>query len=197
MKWMEKKTKMSKNGKSYKLLKNKITFEEKITISLSKDLINKYDLRDKTEISGEDYRKLIRESIENYTIYLLAKKDYFKKDLSDKLYGIYREKNIVSEVLDLVEEKGYIDDFSRAKNYIDSHKNYGSNKLSFELMRRGINKDNIKELLGENEDAEYTELERIIEKQKKDKTVEKLIQSLMRKGFEYKKIKMVLERGEK
>ena len=60
-----------------------------------------------------------------------------------------------------------------------------------------INKDKIKELLGDNEEAEYTELERIIEKQKKDKSVEKIIQSLMRKGFEYKKIKTILERGEK
>ncbi len=188
---------MSKSIKSYKLLKNKIIFEEKITISLSKELINKYDLKEKEEISGEDYQKLIRESVENYIIYLLAKKDYFKKDLFDKLNTIYREKNIILEALDLVEEKGYIDDLNRAKNYIDSHKNYGSNKLSFELMRRGINKDKIKELLGDNEESEYTELERIIEKQKKDKSVEKIIQSLMRKGFEYKKIKTILERGEK
>ncbi|MGL6167767.1 MAG: regulatory protein RecX [Fusobacteriaceae bacterium] len=177
---------------NYILEKNKIVFENKVEFKIPRDFISKYKLEKSGSLNSENYKLLITNSCENYVIYLLALKDYFKKILLDKLLKIYKEKEIILNVLDKVEMKGYIDDYNMAKDYIRTHKNYGTNKLKFELMKKGISNSEISELLEENKETEYEILEKLIEKQK-EKPQEKIIMSLMRKGFEYKIIKMILD----
>lgn len=179
-------------NQNYILERNKIVFENGVEFKLPRDLIVKYKLEKSGNLELENYKLIIKNSCENYAIYLLASKDYFKKTLLDKLVKIYKEREIIFNILERLEEKGYIDDFNMAQNYIKTHKNYGTNKLKFELMRRGIENSNISELLNENKGEEYIVLERLIEKQL-DKPPEKIIASLMRKGFEYKVIKTILD----
>lgn len=176
----------------YILEKNKIIFENKGEFKLPRDLIVKYKLEKSGELDLEEYKNLIQISCVNYGIYLLSLKDYFKKSLYEKLFKLYKEKEIILNVLEDLEQKGYIDDFNMAENFIRTHKNYGINKLKFELMKKGVSNSFISQLLNENKESEYEILEKMIEKQS-EKPIEKIIMSLMRKGFDYKVIKTILD----
>ena len=61
------------------------------------------------------------------------------------------------------------------------------------INKKGISNSKIKELLDNNIENEFKEIEKVIEKLK-DKPLDKIITALMRKGFEYKSIKSVLDR---
>ena len=62
---------------------------------------------------------------------MLAKRDYFKKELKNKLIEKIGFTDIVEDVVEDFEEKGYLDDYDKAKSYAKQHSNYGAKKLSF------------------------------------------------------------------
>ncbi|MGL5122650.1 MAG: regulatory protein RecX [Fusobacteriaceae bacterium] len=177
----------------YILIKNKISFENKIEFTLSSSLINEYSLKEKKTLTREEYFAIVKKAMKDYTIYLLSKRDYFKKDLEDKLFIKYREKKIVLEIVEEMEKQEYLDDYNMSKQYINSHKKYGRRKLEFELKRKKIENSIIDTLLKENTRIEIEEIEKKVEKMKKQ-SPEKIYASLMRRGFQYKDIKDILER---
>ncbi|MBP6063448.1 MAG: regulatory protein RecX [Fusobacteriaceae bacterium] len=175
------------------LIKNKIKIEDKKEFSLSKEIISEYSLKDKESLTQDEYKELIYRVVYNYSIYLLSKKDYFQKDLFTKLKNIFHDQEIINTVLEKLEGKGYLDDFSLVEQYIKNHEKYGRKKIEYELNKKGISNSKIKELLDNNIENEFKEIEKVIEKLK-DKPLDKIITALMRKGFEYKSIKSVLDR---
>ncbi|MGL4688440.1 MAG: regulatory protein RecX [Fusobacteriaceae bacterium] len=178
---------------SYILKKNKILFENKVEFTLSNSTINEYSLKEKKSISKEEYLEIVKKAMKNYVIFLLAKRDYFKKDLEDKLFIKYREKKIVLEIIEEMEKQEYLDDYNMSKQYINSHKKSGRRKLEFELKRKNIESSIISTLLEKNAHIEIEEIEKKIEKMIKQ-SPEKIYASLMRKGFQYKDIKDAIER---
>ncbi|MGL4391850.1 MAG: regulatory protein RecX [Fusobacteriaceae bacterium] len=125
----------------------------------------------------------IKAGAKNYAIYLLAKKDYFKSDLETKIMSKYPDKKIIEDIIFELEKKGYINDDDIAKNYIYSHKKYGRVKLEFELRRKKIDIQLIKDLLEQNHENELDELKRLIAGFGEEKKSQKAINSLIRKGF--------------
>ncbi len=181
---------------SYILQRCKLIFENKVEFTVSGEIITKYELRKRDSITNEEYKEIIRVAMKSYSIYLLAKRDYFKKDLENKLIMKYRNKEITLEVLEELEERGYLDDDNLAKSYVISHQKYGRRKLEYELKLKGIRAEIIRELLDENNEEEFLQLEKAIKKML-DKPFEKIVASLMRKGFSYQKIKEVYDRSVK
>lgn len=175
------------------LIKNKIKIEDRKEFSLNREMILEYSLKEKNCLTKDEYEKLMYRVVYNYSIYLLSKKDYFKKDLQDKLKNVFYDIAIVIETMERLEGKGYLDDLSLVEQYIKNHEKYGRKKLEYELNRKGIPNSIIKEFLDSNIDNEFQEIEKNIEKMK-DKPLDKVIVTLMRKGFEYKNIKTVLDR---
>ncbi len=178
---------------SYILRKNKLTFENKVEFTVSNSIINDYSLKEKNSISRENYLEIVKIAMKNYVIFLLAKRDYFRKDLEDKLYIKYKEKKIVLEIIEEMENREYLNDYNMAKQYINSHKKYGRRRLEFELKRKNIENSIIDDLLSENIHIEIEELEKNVEKMIKQ-SPEKIYASLMRKGFQYKDIKEAIDR---
>lgn len=176
----------------YNITRNKITFENGVEFTLSREIISQFQLKKKEFLENDEYTSLLEIACENYAYYLLGIKNYFKKDLYNKLYEKYRENSIVLEVLNKIEEKGYIDDYDSAKNFILTHRNYGIEKLRFHLIKKGVHKEIITELLEDSKDQQLEQLRKLTIRMK-GKSKEKIIVALMRKGFTYKDIKVVLE----
>lgn len=170
------------------LQKNKIYLESKGEFSIPTDLINQYDLRKREGITLEEYHELMEKLILSASYYYLARRDYSKKELSDKLYQRYREKKIIEKIIVFLEEKGYIDDYEFARTYAENSRD-GIKKIEYNLMLKGISSSVIKELL-QSKDQE----EAIIKAWEKlgSKEPEKKIASLMRKGFRYSDIKKAI-----
>ncbi|MGL6098098.1 MAG: regulatory protein RecX [Fusobacteriaceae bacterium] len=175
----------------YKIVKNKIFVENGVEFTVSGDIISKFELKKKEFLQDLEYEELLEIACENYVYYLLNIKNYFKKDLEIKLQQRYKNKRVVLRVLEKIDEKGYMDDYDSAQNFILTHKNYGTEKLRFYLARKGISKELVDELLEQNKDSQLENLRKIILKMN-EKPKEKVIESLMRKGFSYIDIKNML-----
>lgn len=176
----------------YKLSRNKISFDNGVEFTLSGEMISQFELKKKDFLEKNEYILLLEIACENYAYYLLGIKNYFTRDLYTKLQERYRNRDVVLKILEKIQEKGYIDDNDSAKNFISTHGNYGVEKLRFHLIKKGVSREIIENLLEETKDSQLEQLRKMVEKMK-DKPREKVIESLMRKGFIYRDIKEILE----
>lgn len=171
-------------------LKNKFIFENGLEVGLSNEIISKYSLKQREELSHEEYLKVLELAALSTSYYYLAKRDYSEKEIYMKLVRKYREKISVSKVIRELKEKEYLDDFSFATNYIQNQ-NIGRKKIEFNLKLKGISEDIILKVFSEYDNSE--ELESLKKKWLKLKGIDtnKKIMSLMRKGYSYSDIKKI------
>ncbi|MDX8336357.1 regulatory protein RecX [Candidatus Cetobacterium colombiensis] len=176
-----------------RLLKNNFLFENGLNIGLNKEIVNKYDLKKREELSHEEYLQVLELAALSTSYYYLAKRDYSKKELLNKLLQKYWEKIPVLKVVKRLEELDYINDKEFAVSYVKNKKG-GKKKLEYDLKLKGISPDIINDALLEYESDD--ELEELIKAWDKlgNKDEHKKIASLMRKGFDYGSIKKVINK---
>ena len=107
----------------------------------------------------------------------------------------YRNINIITEIIESLKEKNYLNDYDFTVSYVNNHKKWGRKKLEYNLFLKGINKEILKNILDENTDSEINEITRLW-KTIKNKDEHKKIESLLRKGFQYKDIKKAISNME-
>lgn len=175
----------------YSLKGNKIYFDEFFYLDLNRQTIQEFNLKERDEISQDEYRELVRRRAESMGYFLLSKRDYSQKELYTKLLSKYREKEIINSVVEKFVEMNYVNDYDYAQSYINSH-NYSKKKMEFMLLQKGVNLSVIREILSECNSQELEEIKKQWQKLgNRDK--EKKILSLMRKGFEYRDIQRVIK----
>ncbi|MBC2850687.1 RecX family transcriptional regulator [Cetobacterium sp. 8H] len=174
-----------------RLLKNKYLFENGLNIGLSNEIISEYDLKRREELSQEEYLRVLELAALSTSYFYLAKRDYSKKEIYNKLLQKYWEKIPVQKVILILEAKGLLDDLEFAKNYVKNKKG-GRKKIEYDLRLKGISSSVLKEALEsyENED-ELSELRKAWDKLG-SRDEQKKIASLMRKGYSYGDIKKIL-----
>lgn len=109
------------------------------------------------------------------------------------------DQSLVEPVFKRLEERGYIDDRRFAEIWIENRnisKGSSLKKLRLELSQKGIPQATIEEVLAESDRDELSELRKIIaRKAKKYPDEQKLIQYLLRQGFNYSDILDELSAG--
>lgn len=133
-------------------------------------------------------------------------KDYLKRKtldrkirIKDKKTGEYitREKkgydaSLVELVFNRLEERGYVNDYRFAELWVENRnisKGTSLKKIRIELQQKGISSSVIEEVLGNSERDDIAELRKVIaRKAKKYPDEQKLIQYLLRQGFNYSDI---------
>lgn len=137
-------------------------------------------------------------------------RDYLKKKtlskavrVKNKKTGEYQTKikegydaSLVEPVLERLTERGYVDDERFARLWVENRsvrKGISQKKLRLELQTKGISQDIIEACLSEGVRNEREELEKVIlKKAKKYPDEQKLIQYLLRQGFNYSDVLDVL-----
>lgn len=182
-----------KKLKLKRLQKNKYLFENGLSIGLNNEIINKYDLKRREELSQEEFLEVLELAALSTSYYYLAKRDYTKKEIYNKLIQKYWEKIPIIRVVKRLEEAGYIDDKEFSISY-GKNKKYGKNKIAYDLKLKGVSSEIIEEALSfYEEDDELEELSKAWDKLG-EKEEHKKIASLMRKGFSYSDIKRVINK---
>ena len=114
-------------------------------------------------------------------------KDYLKKKQFEKReYGITDED--IEKVIENLLAKNYLNDYKFADYYVENRfvkKGISKKRLELELTKKGIDKEIIAEVMAESSRDETAEIEKIIAKKRPKYTDEKLIQYLVRQGFDY------------
>ncbi len=170
---------------------NKLILDNDKIIYLTKEMFSKFDLKDKISLDEETFYSLIYFRIRLSAYTMLAKRDYFKKELKNKLVEKIGFSDIVEDVVEDFEEKGYLDDYEKAKSYASQHSNYGAKKLSFIFHQMGVDREIISEILEDDKDNQIEKIKQLWFKLG-NKEKQKKIESILRKGFLYGDIKKAI-----
>ena len=115
--------------------------------------------------------------------------------LSKKVYEKKLDKDYVDEVTHRLCDKRYVDDYKFAEFWVDNRfvkKGVSRKRLSMELMKKGISREIIDEVLNGRDDEE--ELRKMVAKKRsKYGDAEKLMAYLVRQGFSYELVRKVVE----
>lgn len=165
--------------------------------------IRKYNLKIDEEIKDEDYNEIVNEVLpkrcKERALYILKDSDKSERDIYNKLTQGGYPSYIVEKVIEKLSEYHYIDDMRYARNYVKFNISAKShNRIVSELYSKGIDKEIIEQAFENDENNEESILNiqyNIIEKEfiKKHydfqnddkKLLNKVIASIMRKGFKY------------
>ena len=114
--------------------------------------------------------------------------------LSKKVYEKKLDKNYVDEVLGRLCDKGYVDDYKFAEFWAQNRfvkKGVSRKRLSMELMKKGISREVIHEVLdGRNDEEELRKM--VVKKRSRYSDTEKLMAYLVRQGFSYDLVRKVV-----
>lgn len=112
-------------------------------------------------------------------------RDYLYKKIFEKKL----DKNYIDRIIEKLKAKKYLDDFRFAEYYVEnrfSKKGVSLKRLKMELMKKGVSKEIIEEVLAGTDRNDREELLKIIAKKRSRYTDEdKFIQYLCRQGFQY------------
>ena len=177
-----------------KIQKNKIYLSTEEILDISPLIKQRYNLKVNENIESL-YDDISYEASIEKGIFLLSLKDRTKKELFLKLKEKYRNMRMVEKAVLKLEELGYINDFNYATLYIKSKK-YGKKKVFYSLFQKGLSKEIIEEAFIYVEENEREENIKSFEEEKLEKLIlknlkkdeKKLIQYLIRQGFELNEI---------
>lgn len=170
---------------------NKLFLEDGQLVYLTKEMLAKFSLKSKEFLTDEELESLMYFRIKLSAYTMLQKRDFFVKELKQKLKEKYNFSEIIESVVEEFVEKGYLDDIEKAYSYARFHSNYGKRKLSYIFQQMGIDSATIQEIISENDDEEIENIKNLWKKSG-NKEKDKKIASLMRKGFVYGDIKKAI-----
>ena len=173
-----------------KIQKNKIYLSTEEILDISPLMKQRYNENIESLYDDISYEASIEKGI-----FLLSLKDRTKKELFLKLKEKYRNMRMVEKAVLKLEELGYINDFNYATLYIKSKK-YGKKKVFYSLFQKGLSKEIIEDAFIYVEENEREENIKSFEEEKLEKLIlknlkkdeKKLIQYLIRQGFELNEI---------
>lgn len=151
-----------------------IFVDEEFLVGVSEQTLLKFNLAKGDTVTHALLRKMEREegrfAVKSYMMKRLGSRDHSRKELFTKAIRKEYPKNIIENVLDELEEKGYLNDEKFAEKFVKdkSHLNkWGPNKIKAHLYKKGIS----------NNVAEQS-----IQKVFEDKNIKKVLLHLVLKG---------------
>ena len=189
-----------KKGKGDKI---HVSVDGEYAFTVDETFFHSLCLNEKREYSAEELNEITEKAGErrayNYAVSLLSRRDHSVKEITDKLtqkgYGQY-----ASHVAEKLAEQGYLSDERFAEMYVRellNLKNYGKKRIRQELIRKGISRDIIENVISE---AEFSDgrLRELIERKymrylDTEKGAQKTINALLRLGYSYGEIRDALK----
>ena len=177
-----------------------IYVEEGFLVGVSESTLIDLKLAKGVEVTPQLFRKIQREegrfAVKSYLMKLLARRDHARKELLTKAGRKDYPKEVVLDILDELEEKGYINEESFAEKFTEDKfklNQWGPSKIKAHLYKKGISKHIIEKSIGNYfEDLELKETyknlvlkrkRRFLKEENLLKRKKKIFDYLNRKGF--------------
>lgn len=171
------------------------------------DLANELCLKQEDTLSIDKIAELKEESdylrAKKRALWYLERSCRTEKELYDKLVTASFSKKASAKVVARFKELGLVDDRVYAKRYTEQciDKNISKREIYAKLLRKGIKKELLSEVLEQTECDEACQIKALIDKKyyryltdKNDrKSIDKVYSALARKGFSFGAIKQVLK----
>ena len=152
-----------------------------------------------SEITDEELHELIETSKYNRAkekaLYLIEYRSRTKKELFDKLVVLFGE-SAAERAVERLEELGLINDESYAREYAEvllDRKGFSRQRAAFELIKKGIDKDVVEEILDELETDPVEQIKKLLETKfarrlSNEKDIAKTVNSLKAMGYRWSDI---------
>lgn len=185
-----------------------IYINDEFFMSVFTELIYTFNLKKGQEIDKDNLKSILDDDMyikaKNKALNILSKADQSEKKIKEKLSADFEESTI-EKVLDFLRNNKFIDDKLLAQKIANTNINLnkcGKNKIKQNLYNKGINSDEISNVISnidsdvEFENAMYLAKKRYerLKNEDKRKIYQKLSQHLAYKGFGYDTIKSVLNK---
>jgi regulatory protein len=184
--------------------KSKIVTDNQLAFVLYKGELSRYHLKEGRELPEEIFRKIQTEILTKRAkaraMHLLVKMDYAEADLQRKLMRGGYTQEAVEAAMNYVRSYHYLDDERYVSNYMKTYTGRKSiRQMEFELERKGISKELIKEYREscDDEEDEKELIRSLLEKRCKDpagadqKEKQRHYGYLLRKGFKSNEVQQV------
>jgi len=157
-----------------------------------------------SEITDDELYELIETSKYNRAkekaLYLIEYRNRTKKELYDKLVVLFGE-NASERAIERLEELGLINDEKYAREYAEvllERKGFSRQRAEFELMKKGIDKDMIEEILDELEPEPVEQIRKLLQTKfarrlSNEKDLAKTVNSLKAMGYRWSDINDAVE----
>ena len=188
--------------------KYKIFIDDEFAFVLYKGELRQYGIKKDEQINKETYDEIITKVIKKRAklraMHLLEKRPYSERDMKNKLKENLYDDESIDEAIDYLKSFGYIDDHAYASQYIDTYtQNRSARRIEQDLMKKGISKDVIEEVLDRKRDEgelgdEESMIRNLLKKRGFDpesadsKTIAKNVRFLYKKGFSAETIARVM-----
>ena len=152
-----------------------------------------------SEITDEELHELIETSKYNRAkekaLYLIEYRSRTKKELFDKLVVLFGE-SAAERAVERLEELGLINDEKYAREYAEvllDRKGFSRQRAAFELIKKGIDKDVVEEILDELETDPVEQIKKLLETKfarrlSNEKDIAKTVNSLKAMGYRWSDI---------
>ena len=195
------------NKKKYKIL---LEGTKNIFIALYPSELRKYNIQEGSFLSKEHYKQIeevLFKRGKERALYYLKNSDKTAYQMRSKLREGFYPENVIDDVISFLNNYGYIDDLQYAIRFISYNINRNScMKIKEKLRIKGISKDIIDEAFEnireydegfDNHNIEIEQIRKQITKKIRPdmdiKSENKLVMSLVRKGFLYEDVNFVLK----
>ena len=104
--------------------------------------------------------------------------------------------NFSDAIIERLIQKGYLDDLKFAEYYVENRfvkKGISKKRLQMELMKKGVSREIIEQVLGVSSRNDEEEIMKMIAKKRNKYDDEKLIQYLCRQGFHFETVRNLVQ----
>lgn len=183
-----------------------IYVDGKYVFSFSESELLNLALRISQEFDQEGLEQLKKTAIEDkaYTrsLDLLSRRSRSEWELRDYLRRKDYEPDVIEKIVTRLSERGYINDKKFAESWVNNRrllKSTSKRKLNMELKQKRVPEEVINEVLAEDETDERQVLRDLVAKKRQQSRyhdTQKLMQYLMRQGFNYEDVKYVVSNND-
>lgn len=191
------------NKKKYKVV---LEGTQTVVMSLYPSEIRRYGLKEGSVLSCshfEDIMDILYKRGKERALHYLKDADKTTYQMKSKLKEGYYPEDIIERIIEFLHKYGYVDDVRYVENYISyNRKRKSIQRMKEDLMNKGIHREVMnsvfEEYSYENAHDEESLLEdycrKKITSEMDERAQQKLMMSLMRKGFKYDQIKSVVRK---
>lgn len=183
--------------------RSKVILDEDFALVLYRGEINRFGIEEGEVLSEDTYQAILKEVLlkraRERVLHLLKASDRTEQELINKLKEGGYPKEAIDYAVGFVKEHRFINDEDYGKRYVEFNSQRKSERqIQYELQRKGLDKEMIREILKEqpvDEDAQiqaYIRKKRLNPEELDRKERSKVMASLARKGFSYEAVSRAL-----
>lgn len=183
--------------------KCKVFLEGDFAFVLYKSEAARFHIEEGNDLPAKTYEMIEEEILlkraRDRALYLLQSQGRTQAEMIKKLKDDGYSQSVTERVLSFLQEYHFIDDNAYTENYIHVNKGRkGKRQITYELQQKGVDRDQIRQMLEENPVDEEETVRALLKKKtggripEDKKEIQKLAAFLGRKGFSFEVISRVL-----